>query len=351
MLGWTGTPGGEQMIRIALAGFAQGYYAVMYTRYMARLKEVEIVGVCDCGEDDDYVRECAFTTAGEFAKEMNAQLVHSFIALLELKPDAVLICCETAQHAVLARAALEKGVHVFVSKPLCFSSCDTEMLKGAARGKTLLCGNPLKYEKGMEELYTRLHNGEIGEIYSLRVMINHLAMTKQAWERDTARSGGPLGTYGVYLFDLAQWLTGQKLTQVYALADNYGTPEISGPDTVKVLGRGEKKTQFTLELYSAIHHDYPFVQVEAVGTKGTLITRYDNYATVAQTQRGTVLGALRSSDMGGGEMEHFLACVRGEVTERCGLIEMDYVARCVEAAWRSIDSGRPGTLDVKGECR
>jgi len=338
------------MIRIALAGFAQGYYATTYLRYLVRLKEVEAVGICDFGKPDDYVRACAFTTADAFAREVGAPLVHTFPELLALQPDAVLICCETARHAFLAKAALERGVHVFVSKPLSFSSRDTAMLKDAARGRVLLCGNPLKYEKGLEELHARLQAGAVGEVYSLRVRINHLAMTEQAWERDAKRSGGPLGTYGVYLFDLAQWLTGQRLTRLYALADNFGTPEISGADTVKVLGRGDKGAQFSLELYSAIRHAYPFVQVEAVGTRGTACTRYDNYATLTQAPGEVSLGELRTSDMGAGEMEHFLSCIRDGTAERCGLAQMDYVARCIEAAERSAASGGPDSVYEKEVC-
>ncbi len=337
------------MIRIALAGFGQGYYATTYTRYLTRLKAVEAAGVCDFGESDAYVRECAFTTAAAFSGEIGAPLVHSFQELLALKPDAVLICCETAQHALLAKAALEHGVHVFVSKPLSFSSADTAMLRGAAKGRTLLCGNPLKYEKGLEELHARIQAGSIGEVYSLRIMVNHPAMTEQEWERDAKRSGGPLGTYGVYLFDLAQWLSGQKLTRLYALADNFGTPEIFCPDTVKVLAYGDKGAQFSLEMYSAIRHAFPFVQVEAVGTKGTTVTRYDNFATVTRTRDGASLGSLRTSDMGAGEMEHFLNCIQGRDTERCGLAEMDYVARCIEAVVRSVDSGKPAMVIRKEE--
>lgn len=327
------------MIRVALAGFSQGYYATAYMRYLARLKAVCPVAVCDCGANDAYVMECAFVTAGAFARELGVPLLHDYSRLLEQRPDAVLICSETADHAAMARVALEKGIHVFVSKPLSFSSRDTALLRGVAERAVLLCGNPLKYEQGMEEMRARLAAGEIGRVYSLRVMINHLAMTKQAWERDEARSGGPLGTYGVYLFDLARWLTAQPLCRLYALADNYCTPEIACPDTVKVLGTGTKGTQFTLELYSAIRHEYPFVQVEAVGEKGTLVTRYDNYATLAQTSAGAALGALRASDMGAGEMDHFLACIQGRAVQRCGLADMDYAARCIEAARRSIRSG------------
>ncbi len=337
------------MIRAALTGFSQGYYATVYTRYLARLKEVEIAAVCDEGAPAAYVQECAFTTAQTFAAQLAVPLVHDFTELLEKKPDAVLICGETAAHAPTALRALEAGMHVFVAKPLTFRGEDIRMLRGAHGGRTLLCGNPLKYEQGMEEMHRRLHGGEIGRVYSLRVMINHLAMTRQAWERDASRSGGPFGTYGVYLFDLARWLTGQKLTRLYALAGNFDTKEIDAPDTVKVLGQGEHGAQFSLELYSAIRHAYPFVQIEAVGSEGTLVTRYDNYATIAQTTRWTSFGELRSSDMAAGEMEHFLACIRGEETERCSLQDMDYTVRCIEAAWASMRTGSPAALDREGE--
>lgn len=333
------------MIRVALAGFSQGYYAVAYTRYLSRLRGIQVVAVCDCGADEAYVRECAFVDAKAFAGSLGAPLLRDYQSLLALRPDAVLICSETAEHAKMARAALECGIHVFVSKPLTFCRRDVQLLRAVPRHTVLLCGNPLKYERGAEEMHAKLLAGTIGEIYSLRLMINHAAMTKQEWERNEARSGGPLGTYGVYLFDLARWMTGRSMEQLYAVAANYNTPEITAPDTIKVLGTGEKGTQFSLELYSAIRHPYPFLQIEAIGKKGTLLTRYDNYATICQTTENTTFGALRESDMASGEMEHFLSCIRGEETERCSLADMEYVACCIEAVRRSLRKKAPVSIE------
>ena len=53
----------EAMLKIALAGFSQGYYAVQYTRYLSKLKEIDIIGICDMGMEETYVRECAFLSA------------------------------------------------------------------------------------------------------------------------------------------------------------------------------------------------------------------------------------------------------------------------------------------------
>lgn len=333
-------------MKIALAGFSQGYYAVRYLRYLSRLKGIKISGICDCGETDAYVLQCAFITAGAFAQELGTTLFHDYTALLETKPDAVLICSETCRHAEMAAASLARNIHTFVSKPLCLSSEDISRLqKTKPSGVVLLCGNPLKYEIALEELKTRLEQGEIGEVYSIRIMVNHMAMTSQEWECDPDRSGGPLGTYGVYLFDIARWLTGQPVSGLYAMGHNYVTPEIDVPDTVKVLAKLKNGGQCCLELYAGIRHEYPFLQVEAMGTSGTLVTDYGNYAWIRQTMDGCRLGPLRTSDMGGAEMEHFLACIRDGVPERCSLDDMDYVVRCIDATRTGMISG--GYISVK----
>lgn len=326
------------MVRIALAGFAQGYYAVLYTRYLSRLKGLEIIGICDLGRDESYVYACAALSAKEFASELAVPLYHDYGELLAQKPDALILCSETWKHIEMAVLAVRQGIHTFVSKPLCFTVsqlCKTEQLM--REDTCLLCGNPLKYEEGLIELCQRLKSGEIGTVYSLRIMVNHLAMTEQEWERDPEKSGGPLGTYGVYLFDIARWLTGKPIMELVAYGGNYANSGIRAADTVKILGIQSDGAQCLFELYSGIRHAFPFVQVEAIGDKGVLMTNNWNYAVIGQTADGIKPGRLRSSDMAAGEMEHFLDCVLHGTQERCGLSDMVYVARCIDAVTLSTE--------------
>ncbi len=325
------------MLKIALAGFSQGYYAVEYLRYLSRLKGIEAACICDLGMNDSYVRECAGISASDFADELHTVLCHSYESVLDLKPDALLICSETKDHGNMAMEAMGAGIHTFVSKPLGFSFSQIKGLNRLKKeGVCLLCGNPLKYEQGIEEFYDRIQSGEIGNVYSVRIMLNHLAMTKQQWERDPSKSGGPLGTYGVYLFDLARWITGYPLEKMAAFGGNYATPEISMEDTVKITGIQTDGGQCSFELYSGIRHEFPFIQIEAVGTEGTLITNYGNYGVIGQTEKGAKLGSLRNSDMTAGEMNHFLDCILHKKAERCSLEDMIYVTRCIDAAFLSI---------------
>jgi predicted dehydrogenase len=329
------------MINIALAGFSQGYYAINYTRYLSKLKNINIIAVCDFGRSDTYVKECAFITADDFAKELNSPLIHSYQDLLRMKPDAVLICEETHLHSKLAKEAILAGSHVFVSKPLCFSKDDILTLRGVnASGKKILCGNPLKYDQGIDEIKGKIASGIIGELYSFRIMINHLAMVNQEWERDTSKSGGPFGTYSVYLFDLAKWLTNEKIVELYGFADNFSTPLINSPDTFKIIGKGEKGSQFTFELFSAIISKYPFIVIEAIGKLGTIISKYDNYSSVTQTTSMASLGELRLSCLGTLEIDHFLSCIIDDESEKCSYEDMTYVVDCIEASLCSFKTNK-----------
>lgn len=334
-------------MRIALCGFSQGYYAVEYTRYLNGRKGVEICGICDLGENDDYVLSCAFVTAKTFAAEMDTVLYHTVEELLSVKPDAVLLCCETYCHTELAERFIEAGISVFVSKPLCFSSAQADRLAGRIpAGAVVLCGQPLRHESGISELAERARKGEAGNIYSVRIRLCHEAMIHQEWERDPMRSGGPFGTYGVYLFDLAQWISGTRISWLYARGMNACTPEISDADTVTVLAE-ENGIQFKLELFSAVGLNMPFIQAEITGDKGLLQTEYISPATSLYTGHGVYPGQYRTSDMTKGETEHFLACLKGEAEPACDVESMRYITRCIEAARKSMKTGEAVRIKEK----
>lgn len=323
-------------MRIALAGFSQGYYAVEYTRYLSTLKGVEICAVCDLGQSHEYIDSCAFVQASAFAQEVGAPLVHTVEETIALSPDAVLICAETVDHTHLALRFLQAGAHVFVSKPLCFLSSQADALaEQMPAGRVLLCGHPLRHENGVQEIIRRLP--EIGRIYAVRIRLCHAAMIHQEWERDSLRSGGPLGTYGVYLFDLAQAFSGKKIDTLFASGMNAVTPQIDDFDTVRILASGQG-VSFSLELFSAVDTPMPFLQAEIVGEAGMLQTCYDNAATVAAFPSHRRSGELRTSDMTRGEMEHFLRCIRGQCAPACSVSTMQYVTRCIEAVRQSMQS-------------
>lgn len=336
----------SNIMKIGLVGFSQGSYAVNYTRYLSTLKKVEIAGICDLGCSDKYALECAFITPLDFSKELDAPLVHTLEDLFSLEPHGIIVTNETIDHCRIAANALQKDIHVFVAKPLTFILSQAVSIKKMASDSVLLCGNPLKYEQGIVEIKELLEQKKLGNIISIRIMINHQAMIHQEWERDPGRSGGPLGTYGIYLIDLVRWLCSSDMKTIFAFGDNYMYSQIGSYDAISAVAKLDNNIMCNLQLISTIEYKYPFVCLEIVGTDGTVTTNYDNYSYLFSSTKSVETGSLRYSDMGNAEISHFLECIRGNSVERCNIDDMVHVANGIEAIDKSIKTGLPVDLEV-----
>lgn len=332
-------------LRFGLIGFSQGFYATTYTRHLAKLKEVEVVACCDLGQSPEYVEECAGTTASRFCEEISCRLVHQPEELFELGVDAVMVACEVWEHAKYADMALRHGCHVFVGKPLSLEPDEIRSLMRTAEAgrRIVLPGNPLRYEGSIISIADRIRRGEIGRPTNLRLFIHHEAMIHQEWERDPARSGGPLGTFGVYLIDTVRWMTGDDLTELYAAGGQYVFRQIGTWDTVQAMGKTSGGALVQLNLVSSMDWDFPFYMLDIVGTKGVIRTDHDRFSYVMQNPK-TELGPIRYDPMGSLEIEHFLNCCLGREEQCMTLEDMLHAANGIKAMEQSIRTGRPVLL-------
>jgi len=82
------------------------------------------------------------------------------------KLDFVDICSSTKSHFPLARAALQKGCHVLIEKPITENLDELEELEKIRRGtdRTICAVHNHKFYPGMEELRRRVRAGEAGRI-------------------------------------------------------------------------------------------------------------------------------------------------------------------------------------------
>lgn len=112
---------------------------VMHLHFLRELKDrFEIAAICDLSIDtargcaDEYGVEAVFTDWRE---------------MLRSPLDAVLVLT-SGSHAPIAVEAARAGLHVFVEKPMCFSTAEaTEMVDAAtSAGVTLMVGYPKRYD-------------------------------------------------------------------------------------------------------------------------------------------------------------------------------------------------------------
>jgi predicted dehydrogenase len=137
--------------------------------------------------------------------------------------DVIDVATPTDLHTPVALAALAAGKHVIVDKPLALTSADAARLLAAARraGVVHAVTFNIRYNVMLQHARARLARGDFGKV---RFVHGHylqewlLHDTDFNWRLDLARGGALalVADAGAHWYDLAQHLTGRRITRVLA---------------------------------------------------------------------------------------------------------------------------------------
>jgi predicted dehydrogenase len=143
--------------------------------------------------------------------------------------EAVVIVTPNHQHFPIAMAALNAGFHVFCEKPLTLNLSEAKVLATKVAESGLLFGLAHTYAGYPMVHQARLlvETGKLGKIRKVLVEYPQGWLTrfeeggenKQAeWRTDPKRSGagGAIGDIGTHAHQLAELITGEKVTEVSA---------------------------------------------------------------------------------------------------------------------------------------
>ena len=136
-----------------------GYWGPNLVRNLSQLREGEVVAVCDIRHD---------AVDAVAARYPGIDATTSFDDLLESdRVEAVAIATPVSTHFELAEAALRKGKHVFVEKPLAASSREALALIELASesGLVLMPGHTFLYSPPVNIIRDLIATGQLGEIY------------------------------------------------------------------------------------------------------------------------------------------------------------------------------------------
>ncbi|MGF6824199.1 putative dehydrogenase [Microbacterium sp. ZKA21] len=140
--------------------------------------------------------------------------------------DVVDIVTPGDSHAEIAIAALAAGKHVLCEKPLANSVREAEAMHQAARdaaahGIRAMVGFTYRRVPAVTLLRDMIAAGRIGTVRQVRTSYRQDWLSDpespMTWRLDKDRAGsGALGDIGAHIVDMAQFVTGQALTQVSA---------------------------------------------------------------------------------------------------------------------------------------
>ena len=140
--------------------------------------------------------------------------------------DVVDIVTPGDSHAEIAIAALAAGKHVLCEKPLANSVDEAEAMRqaaqdAAAHGIRAMVGFTYRRVPAVTLMRDMIADGRIGTVRQVRASYRQDWLadpgSPMTWRLDKERAGsGALGDIGAHIVDMAQFVTGQSLTQVSA---------------------------------------------------------------------------------------------------------------------------------------
>jgi predicted dehydrogenase len=215
------------MLKGAIIGYGfiaeRGHFPA-YAAARAAGTPIEIVAVAD---------SCPARLAKAKAANPNLRVYEDFRRLMEAERDLNFVDISTppSEHAMIAHAALDRGLHVFCEKPIATSAKDAiSMLDHARRARRVLFpSHNYKHAPVVKAVKRAIDDGFVGRVrlITLQTFRNTHAKGVSEWRPDWRRerrySGGGIGMdHGSHTFYLAfDWLGGFP-TSITAKASTLG---------------------------------------------------------------------------------------------------------------------------------
>ena len=149
--------------------------------------------------------------------------------------DAVVVCTPDATHAEYIVAALSRGLHVLVEKPLCDSLEGLRAIRraaAAAPAQVVAVVHQMRFVPLHQRIKTLVDAGALGALSYLEGYYVH-DLTARAFENDRWREADnatPLVYSGCHFVDLLRWFAGEEIVEVFAAAGHRAFPEYPESD-------------------------------------------------------------------------------------------------------------------------
>jgi myo-inositol 2-dehydrogenase/D-chiro-inositol 1-dehydrogenase len=139
--------------------------------------------------------------------------------------EAVVICSPTDTHAKYIVASAKAGKHIFCEKPVDLS---LEVIKGAIKaaadaGVKLMVGFNRRFDPNFSKIKRLVVDGKIGDPHILKITSRDPAPPPAEY---SAVSGGMFMDMTIHDFDMARYIVGSEVTEVYTKASVLVDPAI-----------------------------------------------------------------------------------------------------------------------------
>ena len=248
-------------LRIAVVGL--GPMGQVHVKNVARLPNARLHAVASRRPE----------VAQEVAQCYNAERLYTDYDELfgDSDLDAVLIATGVVDHPGHIIQAAQNGLHIFTEKPIAFSLEDTDRALAAveAAGVYLQVGFMRRFDPGYAEAKKKIEQGVIG-----RPVLYRACSRDPFWpeKQDGPGYNTTFLDLGVHDFDLARWLIGDEVSDVYALGKVLVYPklaEFGDVDNAVVSMTFENGALSNIDFSRNARYGYD-IRAEVLGDEGAL---------------------------------------------------------------------------------
>ncbi len=265
--------------------------------------------------------------------------------------DAVSIVTPHTLHYEQAMAAFERGLHVFLEKPMVTSVDNAvDLVETAAkRDLVLAVGYQRHFHPAYRELRNVVQSGRIGDVHMINCYLGQewIDVQKDAWRADpTLSGGGQLYDSGAHLLDALLWTTGTRPRSVAATMDYREHDVDVNSALAATLERDGNVVTASIGVSADGTTATPHESLTVIGTDGHATYR-DGELTVVESESVTYEASF--------EHEDFEALTRAKLDDFVTAVETGadpavpgevglQVTALTEAAYNAYESGR--SVDV-----
>jgi myo-inositol 2-dehydrogenase/D-chiro-inositol 1-dehydrogenase len=300
-------------IRVGMIG--AGRIGQIHSENLAsRVPDVEIVAIADVN------RAAADKTAARFKIPTVTDKPQDIFNNANL--DAVIICSSTDTHAQFIEAAAAAGKHIFCEKPISFDLAKIDNALAAVKkaGVKLQIGFNRRFDPNFKQVRDMIAAGQIGQPHIVRITSRDPEPPPIEYVKT---SGGLFMDMTIHDFDMARYLAGSAVTEVFAVGAVLVDPKIGEAgdiDTAVITLKFANGAIATIDNSRKAVYGYD-QRVEAFGSGGGIVVS-NNAPNTAVLSNGEGVHAAkplyffleRYTESFIAEMRAFVAAVRDNTT-------------------------------------
>lgn len=323
-------------LRIGIIGLGR-IGKIHYHNIKHQINDAEVSLVADISEDIPF---------------LETQLVSIEELIAHPHIDAVIVCSPTDTHADYVERCAKAGKHVFCEKPLDLSLARIqETIKIVQQqGTKLMLGFNRRFDPNFSRLRQLVEEGKIGDVQVVKITSRDPAPPTLAYLQS---SGGMFLDMTIHDFDMARYLAGKEVVQVYAEASTLtggAVAEAGDIDTAIITLRFEDGSMAVIDNSRKAVYGYD-QRVEIFGSAGMAKVEnnkpdnhnlYDTEGIHATLPLHFFMDRYTESYLS--EMKAFIQACRDNQPVPVGGQDGLQATRIALAAQQSVHEGRPVNL-------